>query len=106
MKRYEVTGIPLGAPFSALTDRRIGDQFDADLDPDIERILLGAGALIVIGESEPEPEPETEPEPEAEPEPEPEAEPEPEPEPEVEHEPEQPKAAPKRNRAASTTRKR
>jgi hypothetical protein len=48
MKRYEVTGIPLGAPFSALADRRVGDQFDADLDPDIEHLLVGAGALVEV----------------------------------------------------------
>ena len=96
MKTYEVTGVPLGAPFTILTDRRIGDRFDADLDDEIERALLGSGALVVIDET-PEPEPEP-----------PEPEPEPEPVPakaKVEDEPKV-KAAPKRSRASSTVRKR
>jgi hypothetical protein len=48
MKRYEVTGIPLGTPFSVLDGRRVGEQFEADLDPDIEHILVGVGALVEV----------------------------------------------------------
>lgn len=44
MKRYEVTG-KLPTQVDLLTDRAIGDVFEADLDPDQEKMLVDAGAL-------------------------------------------------------------
>jgi hypothetical protein len=48
VKRYRVTGIPISPPFSALAGRRVGDEFEADVDPDIEQLLTGAGALLIL----------------------------------------------------------
>jgi hypothetical protein len=55
MKRYEVTGIPLSPPFSVLAGRRVGDIFEADVDPDIEQLLIGAGALRPLSRPKPQP---------------------------------------------------
>jgi outer membrane biosynthesis protein TonB len=118
MKRYEVTGIPISPPFSALEGCAVGDVIERDIDPEIEDLLLGGGALRLLGDvkkaakADPEPEPEPEPEP-APPEPEPEPEPEPvaptpapEPEPVVGPEPEpepEPEPGPKPASAARRT---
>lgn len=44
MSRYRVTGKP-NIPFDVLTDHSVGDEFDAELDKDEERMLVDIGAL-------------------------------------------------------------
>ena len=48
MKRYEVTGIPISPPFDVLAGRKLGDQFNANIAPDVEALLVGGGALRII----------------------------------------------------------
>jgi hypothetical protein len=69
MKSYEMLGRP-NVPVPLLTDRRVGDVFDADIDADLEQQLLDAGALKVVNEEVPADATESEPGPEPEPEPE------------------------------------
>jgi hypothetical protein len=51
-KRYEMLGRP-NVPFPEIQDHRVGDVFEADIDPDTEYLLLGAGALRVIEDVKP-----------------------------------------------------
>lgn len=50
MTRYRVTGIPLSPPFTALQGREVGEVFSAKIDPTIEDVLVGAGALEIVNE--------------------------------------------------------
>jgi Acetyltransferase (GNAT) domain len=47
MTRFKVTGIPL-TPSRVLEGRKYGDEFDANLDEDTERVLVSSGALRVL----------------------------------------------------------
>ena len=58
MARYVMTGRPVNAPFTELQDHQIGDIFEAEIDPEIERVLCGSGALQLLSD-EPEPKPQS-----------------------------------------------
>lgn len=76
MGRYKIVGSPLQPlPFAVLQGRHKGDEFDADVDPSVERALIGAGVLARLPEKRRAPEPEPAPEPKTEPKPAPEPEP-------------------------------
>lgn len=48
MKRYRMIGRPAGAPVDLLVSRTVGEEFDADLDKDLERTLVDSGAVEVV----------------------------------------------------------
>lgn len=50
-KVYRVTGKPAGAPVDLLHSRAVGDEFQAELDKDVERTLIDAGALAIVKHS-------------------------------------------------------
>lgn len=43
-QRYEVTG-KINTPVDVLIDAAVGDEIEADLDKDMEKMLIGAGAI-------------------------------------------------------------
>jgi hypothetical protein len=113
MTRYVMRGRPLGD--TVLAGYAIGDEFDANLDPDTEQQLVGSGAIAPASETpEPQPEPEQQPEPDEQPdEEEPDEDEQPDEQPELEpakakakNAPTKTKTAAKRNRAQSTVRRR
>jgi outer membrane biosynthesis protein TonB len=87
MTTYRMTGRPL-TPFTVLEGRVMGEEFEADIDDEIEQLLVGSGALQIVTEEKeeadepaaeeadnPGPEIAAEPEPEPEPKPKPRAKP-------------------------------
>jgi hypothetical protein len=58
VKRYKVTGTQ-----AVLGGKLPGSVFEEDIDPGVEKFLLGISAIEVVPEPEPKPKPEPDPEP-------------------------------------------
>lgn len=57
MKTYRLLGHPLGLDFVEIQSRGVGEEWEADMDPGIERLLIDSGAIAILGESKPESKP-------------------------------------------------
>jgi hypothetical protein len=51
LKRYKLLGHTLGMQFAETENHGVGDEWEGDMDPSVENLLVGAGALSVLSET-------------------------------------------------------